>query len=104
MTEKIEWYKEVLELEPNSKVFFPLARLLSEAGRTDEAVEILAVAPVHCAEGVPHAVGRVDHRHGAAHLLDLFTVHKDAEGALPRRDFFDPAGDETPLIERQYAR
>ena len=41
MTEKIEWYKEVLELEPNSKVFFPLARLLSEAGRTDEAVEIL---------------------------------------------------------------
>lgn len=41
MTEKIEWYKEVLELEPNSKVFFPLARLLSEAGRTDEAVEVL---------------------------------------------------------------
>lgn len=41
MTEKIEWYKEVLELEPNSKVFFPLARLLSEAGRADEAVEIL---------------------------------------------------------------
>ncbi|QCC85508.1 tetratricopeptide repeat protein [Desulfovibrio desulfuricans] len=41
MTEKIEWYKEVLELEPNSKVFFPLARLLAEADRTDEAVEIL---------------------------------------------------------------
>ena len=41
MTEKIEWYKEVLELEPNSKVFFPLARLLAEAGRADEAVEIL---------------------------------------------------------------
>lgn len=41
MTEKIEWYKEVLELEPNSKVFFPLARLLAEANRFDEAVEIL---------------------------------------------------------------
>ena len=41
MTEKIEWYKEVLELEPNSKVFFPLARLLAEAKRMDEAVEIL---------------------------------------------------------------
>lgn len=41
MTEKIEWYKEVLELEPNSKVFFPLARLLAEAERIDEAVEIL---------------------------------------------------------------
>ncbi|WP_291440883.1 tetratricopeptide repeat protein [Desulfovibrio sp.] len=41
MTEKIEWYKEVLDLEPNSKVFFPLARLLAEARRTDEAVEVL---------------------------------------------------------------
>ena len=41
MTEKIEWYKEVLELEPNSKVFFPLARLLAEAKRIDEAVDIL---------------------------------------------------------------
>lgn len=41
MTEKIEWYKEVLDLEPNSKVFFPLARLLAEAQRTDEAVEVL---------------------------------------------------------------
>lgn len=41
MTEKIEWYKEVLELEPNSKIFFPLARLLSEVQRIDEALDIL---------------------------------------------------------------
>lgn len=41
MTEKIDWYKEVLELEPNSKVFYPLSRLLAEAGRTDEAVATL---------------------------------------------------------------
>lgn len=41
MTEKIEWYKEVLELEPNSKVFFPLARMLAEEQRYDEAVEVL---------------------------------------------------------------
>lgn len=41
MTEKIEWYKEVLELEPNSKVFFPLARLLVEEGHSEEAVTIL---------------------------------------------------------------
>ncbi|WP_297670828.1 tetratricopeptide repeat protein [uncultured Desulfovibrio sp.] len=41
MTEKIEWYKEVLELEPGSKVFFPLARLLVEDGRRDEAVDVL---------------------------------------------------------------
>ena len=41
MTEKIEWYKEVLELEPNSKVFFPLARLLAKDGRDDEAIAAL---------------------------------------------------------------
>lgn len=41
MTEKIEWYKEVLELEPNSKVFFPLARLLADEGRDDEAIAAL---------------------------------------------------------------
>ena len=41
MTEKIEWYKEVLALEPNSKVFFPLARLLVEEGHSDEAVAVL---------------------------------------------------------------
>jgi len=41
MTEKIEWYKEVLELEPNSKVFFPLARLLAEEGRAEEAIAVL---------------------------------------------------------------
>jgi tetratricopeptide (TPR) repeat protein len=41
MTEKIEWYKEVLELEPNSKVFFPLARLLKEENRCDESMDVL---------------------------------------------------------------
>lgn len=41
MTEKIEWYKEVLALEPNSKVFFPLARLLVEEGHSGEAVAVL---------------------------------------------------------------
>ncbi|MDR2821174.1 MAG: hypothetical protein LBB60_11670 [Desulfovibrio sp.] len=41
MTEKIEWYREVLEIEPNSKVFFPLARLLSEEKRIDEAMDVL---------------------------------------------------------------
>lgn len=41
MTEKIEWYKEVLALEPNSKVFFPLARMLAEVQRVDEAIDVL---------------------------------------------------------------
>ena len=41
MKEKIELYQEVLELEPGSKVFFPLARLLSQAGQAGEAVAVL---------------------------------------------------------------
>lgn len=41
MTEKIEWYKEVLALEPSSRLFFPLARLLAEANRLDEALLFL---------------------------------------------------------------
>lgn len=41
MTEKIEWYKEVLELEPNSKVFLPLARIYAARNEVDEAVAAL---------------------------------------------------------------
>ncbi|MBD5553385.1 MAG: hypothetical protein HDQ44_03505 [Desulfovibrio sp.] len=41
MTAKIEWYREVLELEPNSKVFFPLARLLAAEGNEEEAMQLL---------------------------------------------------------------
>lgn len=41
MKAKIEWYQEVLELEPGSKVFFPLARLLGQAGQPDEAIRVL---------------------------------------------------------------
>lgn len=42
MVSKIELYREVLEIEPNSKVFFPLARLLAEAGQDDEAAVVLS--------------------------------------------------------------
>lgn len=40
-TEKAAWYREVLELEPGSKVFLPFARLLAGMGRQDEAVAVL---------------------------------------------------------------
>lgn len=42
MTEKIEWYKEVLDLEPNSKIFFPLAKMLEKEGDLEEARRVLA--------------------------------------------------------------
>lgn len=38
---KIKWYKEVLELDPGSKVFFPLARLLVKEKDIIEAVSVL---------------------------------------------------------------
>ena len=41
MKQKIEWYREVLELEPGSRVFFPLAKLLAADGQTAEAVNAL---------------------------------------------------------------
>ena len=41
MLSKIELYREVLEIEPNSKVFFPLARQLAEQNHQDEAVAVL---------------------------------------------------------------
>ncbi len=41
MKQKIEWYREVLEIEPNSKVFFPLARMLMQDGRPEEALGVL---------------------------------------------------------------
>jgi len=41
MKQKIEWYREVLELEPGSRVFFPLAKLLAADGQTVEAVNTL---------------------------------------------------------------
>ncbi len=41
MKTKINWFKEVLELEPGSKVFFPLAQLYLEGDRLEEAEEVL---------------------------------------------------------------
>lgn len=41
MKQKIEWYKEVLELEPGSRVFFPLAKLLAANSQNGEAISTL---------------------------------------------------------------
>jgi tetratricopeptide (TPR) repeat protein len=41
MESKIEWYREVLSLEPNSRVFFHLARLFVDNDRGEEAVDTL---------------------------------------------------------------
>jgi tetratricopeptide (TPR) repeat protein len=41
MTSKIEFYREVLAIEPSSRVFFPLAKALGEQGNLREAVTVL---------------------------------------------------------------
>lgn len=41
MKAKIKWYQEVLELEPSSKVFFPLAKLFANNDQFAEAVATL---------------------------------------------------------------
>ncbi len=41
MKEKIDWYQEVLDLEPGSKVFFPLAKLLAQNNEFLRSVETL---------------------------------------------------------------
>ncbi len=41
MSNKIEWYQEVLSLEPGSRVFFPLAKLFVENGQPEDAVNTL---------------------------------------------------------------
>lgn len=47
MMEKIEWYQEVLKLDPDSKVFFPLAKLLRESQQPDKAIEVLRTGLSH---------------------------------------------------------
>lgn len=41
MRRKIEWYQEVLALEPGSRIFFPLAKLFVEFGQLDDAERTL---------------------------------------------------------------
>lgn len=41
MTEKIEFYSELLHIDPSSKVFYPLAVLLFESGRLEESAKVL---------------------------------------------------------------
>jgi len=48
MTSKIDFYREVLSDDPNSRVFFPLGKMLAEQGETEEAVSVLRKSiPLH---------------------------------------------------------
>lgn len=72
-SKKIEWYKEVLELEPNSKVFFPLARMLAEAGNVEEAIKILQAGLVRHEEFLEARLFLIEllYKSGMRELCDL---------------------------------
>lgn len=76
MKQKIEWYKEVLELEPGSKVFFPLARMQAEDGQTEAALATLR-----------HGLGRnPEHLEARLLLIDLLSGVDESEGMWPEVD------------------
>ena len=68
MKQKIEWYREVLEIEPNSKVFFPLARMLAEDKQAEAAIATLR-------QGVAR---HPDHIEARLLLVELLFSHGDA--------------------------
>ncbi len=47
MMEKIEWYQEILRLDPDSRAFFPLAKLLRESQQPEKAIEVLRAGLQH---------------------------------------------------------
>lgn len=75
MKQKIEWYKEVLELEPGSRVFFPLAKLLAADGQAAEAVFTLK-------QGLLRHPDHVEARLLLVELLHLQNAGPELQGEL----------------------
>ncbi len=72
MMEKIEWYQEVLEIEPSSKVFFPLAKLLAGNSQTEKSIAVLR-------QGLDRHPEFFEAR---LMLIDLLQQERDVLGAL----------------------
>lgn len=94
MQAKIEWYKELLELDPSSKVFFHLSRLLADEERLEEAVEFLE-------QGV---VRHPEHLESRFLLLDLLTRLADEAGAARQAEVIGEVLERYPIFWKAYAR
>ncbi len=70
MKEKIDWYQEVLDLEPGSKVFFPLGKLLAQNNEVARAVDTLQ----HGLERHPEFI------EARLYLIELLHQNSDADG------------------------
>jgi tetratricopeptide (TPR) repeat protein len=76
MNQKIEWYKEVLALEPGSKVFFPLAKLQAENALPDEALSTLR-----------HGISRnPEHIEARLLLIDILFMSGQFDALWPELD------------------
>ena len=71
MKQKIEWYKEVLEIEPNSKIFLPLARMLFKDGRPDEAIAVLRQGVGRHPDHIEARLFLVELLHSSGKIFDL---------------------------------
>ena len=76
MKQKIEWYQEVLHLEPGSKVFFTLARMQAESGETEAALSTLR-------HGLNH---NPDHIEARIFLVDMLFSQGRTEGVWAEVD------------------
>ncbi len=74
MKEKIDWYQEVLDLEPGSKVFFPLAKLLTQNNELLRAIETLQ----HGLERHPEFI------EARLYLVDLLHQNSEIKGNKER--------------------
>ncbi len=75
MNEKIQWYREVLEIEPQARLFFPLAGLLAGEGETEEACAVLA-------RGLAFHPGYMEARMLHVELLNRLGRHDEAAGEI----------------------
>lgn len=76
MRRKIEWYQEVLALEPGSRIFFPLAKLFVETGQLEDAVKTLRL-------GLDRHPGCVEARLLLIQLLVRLEHWEEAQAQLP---------------------
>lgn len=65
---KLEWYREVLTLEPGSKVFFPYAKLLVEQKKPDEARFVLEKGLENHPEFIEARLFLIDLLHNHNHI------------------------------------
>ncbi len=87
MKEKIDWYQEVLDLEPGSKVFFPLAKLLVQNDEFARAIDTLQ----HGLERHPEFI------EARLYLVELLHQHADIDTKVTINEHLSIL---VPLFER----